>query len=294
MPDTASTDVRVRATARDAATNSAADASNASFVISRWQVTASAGSGGSISPFGFLSVAQGANLTFTITPNAGFGIANVFVDGASQGTPSSVTLSNITANHTVAASFADVQSPSVAVSAPVGGEAWDVNTTHAVTWSATDNSAVDTVTVEWSAHGSGGPWIVIAHALTNSGSLDWLVPATPTDSALVRVTAYDLAGNSTTVASAGLFTIKDNAGVGDNGPAVLALARAMPNPAHGATVLRFSLPAAGSVPAGSAGRHGAPAVGVAQRSPPARTRWRGTAATTPATRSARGSTWCGS
>ena len=247
VPDTANTDVRVRVTARDAASNTAADASNASFAISRWQVTASAGTGGGISPFGLLSVAQGASLTFRVTPNAGFGIADVFVDGASQGAPDSVKLVNITANHTVAASFADVQAPSLAMSAPVGGEVWDINTTHAITWSATDNSAVDTVSVDWSAHGSGGPWLNIAHALANSGSLDWLVPAAPTDSALVRVTAYDVAGNSTTIASASLFTIKDNAGVGDNGPAVLALARPMPNPAHGATALHFSLPAAGSV-----------------------------------------------
>ena len=33
--------------------------------------------------------------------------------------------------------------------------------------------------------------------------------------------------------------------MGDGGPAVLALARPMPNPSRGATLLRFSLPQAG-------------------------------------------------
>ena len=41
------------------------------------------------------------------------------------------------------------------------------------------------------------------------------------------------------------FAIVDNVGV-PSGPAVLALARPMPNPARGRTTLHFSLPEAGS------------------------------------------------
>ncbi len=247
VPDTVSASMRVRATARDAANNATSDASNASFTISRWQVLASAGPGGSVSPSGTIPLAQGGSVTVSVTASAGFGIADVRVDGASVGTPSSFTFSTVSANHTLAAAFADVQAPSVLLTAPLGGETWEVNTSHAITWTASDNVQVDSVTVEWSAHGSNGPWQAIANALANTGSFNWLVPAAPTDSALVRVTAFDPAGNATQAVSGALFTISANAGVGDRGPAVLALARPMPNPARGATTLRFALPAAGSV-----------------------------------------------
>jgi hypothetical protein len=68
-------------------------------------ITASAGSGGSISPSGNVVVAQGANKTFTITPNSGFSISSVTVDGANQGAIASYTFSNVQANHTISAAF---------------------------------------------------------------------------------------------------------------------------------------------------------------------------------------------
>ncbi len=68
-------------------------------------INASAGSNGFISPIGEVIVDSGANQTFTIAPNANYHIANVLVDGASVGAVSSYTFSNVTANHTIAASF---------------------------------------------------------------------------------------------------------------------------------------------------------------------------------------------
>ena len=246
VPDAPGASVRVRATASDAVSNAASDASDANFIISRWQITASAGAGGSVSPNGTTGVAQGGNLALTMTPLSGFVVAGVLVDGGSVGVPASYTFTNVTANHTLAASFADVTAPSVTLSAPVGGESWSVNSLHAITWNASDNAQVDSVNVDWSAHGIGGPWLAVAHALANSGNFTWSVPATPTDSALVRVSAYDRALNASSATSPAMFTILDNVGVGENEPAVLALARPMPNPAHGPATLRFSLPAAGT------------------------------------------------
>jgi hypothetical protein len=69
-------------------------------------ITASAGTGGSISPSGSVSVNYGASQTFTITPNTNYGIANVLVDGTLVGAVSTYTFSNVTANHTISASFA--------------------------------------------------------------------------------------------------------------------------------------------------------------------------------------------
>ena len=68
-------------------------------------ITASAGTGGTISPTGSVPVTYGANQTFTVTPNTGYAISSVTVDGASVGAVTSYTFSNVTGNHTIAASF---------------------------------------------------------------------------------------------------------------------------------------------------------------------------------------------
>jgi len=76
-------------------------------------ITATAGAGGAISPTGAVLVASAANQTFTITPNAGFGVADVAVDGVSVGAITTFTFTNVTANHTITASF--VANPITAV-----------------------------------------------------------------------------------------------------------------------------------------------------------------------------------
>jgi hypothetical protein len=70
-----------------------------------YTITASAGTGGTISPSGTMTVSHGASKTFSITPSTGYNVASVLVDGASFGAVTSYTLSNITANHTISASF---------------------------------------------------------------------------------------------------------------------------------------------------------------------------------------------
>ena len=75
-------------------------------------VTASAGANGSISPVGAVSVNSGASQSFTMTPNAGYQVAAVTVDGASAGAVGTYTFSNVTANHTIAASFSAVSTGS--------------------------------------------------------------------------------------------------------------------------------------------------------------------------------------
>jgi hypothetical protein len=85
-------------------------------------ITASAGSGGSINPNGAVSVNQGANQTFSITPNSGFSILSVTVDGANQGAITSFTFSNVQANHTISAAFqASTTQFTITASAGTGG-----------------------------------------------------------------------------------------------------------------------------------------------------------------------------
>jgi hypothetical protein len=68
-------------------------------------VTASAGSGGSISPVGAVQIGDKGNQTFTISPNPGFQISEVKVDAVSQGAISSYTFSNVVADHLIEATF---------------------------------------------------------------------------------------------------------------------------------------------------------------------------------------------
>ncbi len=69
-------------------------------------LTASAGTGGTISPAGTVTVANGGSQTFTIAPATGYVISSVTVDGVNQGALGSYTFSNVTASHTITAAFA--------------------------------------------------------------------------------------------------------------------------------------------------------------------------------------------
>jgi len=68
-------------------------------------ITATAGANGSISPSGSVSVAYGGSQKFTITPNTNYQVADVLVDGSSVGRVTSYTFSNVTAPHTISATF---------------------------------------------------------------------------------------------------------------------------------------------------------------------------------------------
>ncbi len=80
----------------------------ATFNLKTYTITASAGTGGVISPSGGISVQSGANQTFTIAANTGYNIADVTVDGVSQGAIASYTFSAVSANHTINATFATI------------------------------------------------------------------------------------------------------------------------------------------------------------------------------------------
>src|SRR6185437_12208211 len=78
----------------------------ASFAINTYTIASSAGPNGTINPNGNTTVNCGDNQVYTITPATCYHIADVLVDGASVGAVPSYTFSNVTANHTIAASFA--------------------------------------------------------------------------------------------------------------------------------------------------------------------------------------------
>ena len=78
----------------------------ATFVVSAYAITATAGTGGAITPSGNTTVNSGGSQTYTITPSAGYSVGSVTVDGASVGAPPfTYTFSNVTATHTITATF---------------------------------------------------------------------------------------------------------------------------------------------------------------------------------------------
>ena len=114
-------------TAYDTAGNTSGYSNQATFTTATlpppnplYTLTASAGSGGTITPSGALVVSQGANQTYSITPGTGYKVAGVTVDGASVGAVSSYTFSNVAANHTIAASFAASTTNNYTVTASAG------------------------------------------------------------------------------------------------------------------------------------------------------------------------------
>ncbi|MBL0048016.1 MAG: PKD domain-containing protein [Bacteroidetes bacterium] len=68
-------------------------------------ISASAGSNGIISPLGNSTINCGTDLSYTITPDAGYTVQDVLVDGISQGAITSYTFTNVILNHTISASF---------------------------------------------------------------------------------------------------------------------------------------------------------------------------------------------
>ena len=72
----------------------------------RYTIEASAGHGGGISPDGRVRVSRGSDKTFRITPDAGYEIADVLVDGESVGAVSCYTFETVRKAHTIEALFA--------------------------------------------------------------------------------------------------------------------------------------------------------------------------------------------
>ena len=143
---------------------------SATFAVNiTYTITASAGANGSISPSGAVGVNHGASQTFTITPNAGYHVADVTVDGSSVGAVTSYTFTNVTSNHTISATFAANVALTITASAGANGSispsgAVGVNYGASQTFTITPNAGyhVADVTVDGSSVGA-----VTSYTFTN-------------------------------------------------------------------------------------------------------------------------------
>jgi hypothetical protein len=142
-----------------------------------YTITASAGSGGSISPSGAVVVNAGASQTFSITPDGGYHVADVLVDAVSVGAVTSYTFTNVSANRAIVAAFAA-----------------DTGPADLVGWWRLDGGVADAST--YGNNGSlpnGGSWVtgVESQALSLNGSSQYV--SVPHSASLNLTSAVTLA-----------------------------------------------------------------------------------------------------
>ena len=93
------------------------------YTINIYTITATAGDNGTITP-SEITVEEGADANFTITPNDGYRIASVMVDGAENVTEQLVegvyTFENVTADHTIYATFEEIPAITYTITATAG------------------------------------------------------------------------------------------------------------------------------------------------------------------------------
>lgn len=138
----------------------------------------------------------------------------------------------------------DLAAPVAAVVSPNGGESWPSGSAQSITWNASDNVAVTSVDLDYSVHGSFGPWVTLQHGLSNSGSYPWTVDAPASDSVLVKLTAFDAANNQAADASNNLFQVTQSPLSVGGQTLRFALATPGPNPSVGRVAFHFSLASA--------------------------------------------------
>ena len=129
-------------------------------------ITAAAGQGGSIDPSGAVQINDGKSKTFTITPDEGYFLSDVKVDGESIGPKTSYTFTNVKAGHTITAEFTSRTGGGKAVlleedfqDCSAGGafpEGWTLESTNNTsTWAIykyyyADNTLTASCTEDWS------------------------------------------------------------------------------------------------------------------------------------------------
>jgi hypothetical protein len=128
--------------------------------VPTYTITASAGANGTIDPSGGVVVNEGASQSFTITPATGYHVADVLVDSVSVGALTSYEFTNVTANHTIEASFA-IDTFTITASAgangsidPVGDVTVDYGASQSFTISASTGYHVVDVLVDGASVGA--------------------------------------------------------------------------------------------------------------------------------------------
>jgi len=156
-----------------------------------YTITATAGPGGSIAPQGNIAVDQGSDITFTITPAAGYSVAEVLVDGGAVDIAIIYTFSNVGSSHSIAIEFALNQFPPTADAGPDQDVVEGATVTLDGSQSSDPNDAV--VTYQWTQ--TGGPATTVSDA--NAVRPTFVAAPITADAAVVfQLTVYDSGGDS--------------------------------------------------------------------------------------------------
>ncbi len=70
-----------------------------------YRITASAGEGGTITPSDTVTVNEGGSVAFTFSPDAGYQIASVTIDGTPASISSNYTFTSVTSDHSISVTF---------------------------------------------------------------------------------------------------------------------------------------------------------------------------------------------
>ncbi len=177
-------------------------------VTPNYTITASAGANGSVTPSGVTSVCSGGSQAYSITADAGYHILDVLVDTVSQGPIATYTFSNVTANHTISATFESDCNNVALDSASATTGSICTNDTTTLTYSGLSGTGAS---VTWydglggtgNTYGTGtpsspvGPGTYYAYATGNCGS-PVEIAVTVTGLPLPIVSAGDVSGCSGT------------------------------------------------------------------------------------------------
>ena len=157
----------------------------ATFAVQQFTITATAGPNGSVSPAGASQVNYGGSLTVFITPNTGYYILAVTVDGVPVGDVGNYAFTNVTANHTIGATFTSNGKPAPpSLVAPVDNQLFPVG-------------ALRSMFFSWTASTDPNPGDVLSYVLTISGPN-------------VNFSTFEQAGTSITLDLSGLAIVPDS------------------------------------------------------------------------------------
>jgi len=109
-------------------------------------ITVICGGTGNITPNGTIIVRRGESKTFEITPNKGYKIENVYIDGEGIGPVDSYTFKNITKNHKIRVTF---KKKSVTVSGGNGGSSSGITLSQGIITSKWRNKFTDVSKDDW-------------------------------------------------------------------------------------------------------------------------------------------------
>ncbi len=169
----------------------------ATFALQTFTITPTASANGVIAPATPQTVNYSDSITFTLAANTGYHVADVGVDGLSQGPIGSYTFHNVQANHTITAAFA--------LNPPTGLKASNDSPTvlgDMTTLTATVMGGLN-VTYQWDfGDGQTGSGALVTHTFASAGHYTALVTATNDAGVLSAATPITIT-NQLPVANAG-------------------------------------------------------------------------------------------